>query len=252
MVNLESAPTVDIETLRRRAAPLIRPDLKEAVAAAARRMWDRRLTWGKDAGDASVRDPHTGLIYILQKPSPQHPIPSWAIATADYVSVVDLDGNNVGDPDVEPTIELLTHLRIYQHRPDVQAVCHSHGEWSTIYAGVRQPVPTMLIDTFYYLGMTPIPCSIMGRVGGDEVAMSCVEQLGPTGKAVLLASHGAATVGEDLDEAIGIAEMVEQVSRQAIYASVIGHPIQLHVGDLFDVSDDELRANPQLIKDLVL
>jgi ribulose-5-phosphate 4-epimerase/fuculose-1-phosphate aldolase len=231
---------------------MIREEFKAAVATSARQMWDKRLTWGRDAGDSSLRDPESGLIYILQKPSKQHPIPTWAVATPDYVAVVDIDGTNVGDPDVEPTIELLTHLRIYQNRPDVNAICHSHGEWSTVYAGVRQPVPTMLIDTFYYLGMTPIPCSIMGKVGSDEVAMSCVEQLGSTGKAVLLASHGAATVGADLDEAIAVAEMVEQVSRQAVYASVIGRPIQLGVHDLFDVDEDELRANPQLIKELVL
>ncbi len=231
---------------------MIREDLKAAVAASARQMWEKRLTWGRDAGDSSLRDPDTGLIYILQKPSQKHPIPTWAVATPDYVAVVDINGANVGDPEVEPTIELLTHLRIYQNRSDVNAICHSHGEWSTVYAGVRRPVPTMLIDTFYYLGMTPIPCSVMGKVGSDEVAMSCVEQLGDNGKAVLLASHGAATVGADLDEAIAVAEMVEQVSRQAIYASVIGQPIQLSVPDLFDVDEQELRANPQLIKSLVL
>jgi L-fuculose-phosphate aldolase len=132
------------------------------------------------------------------------------------------------------------------------AICHSHGEWSTVYAGVRQPVPTMLMDTFYYLGMRPIPCSVMGKIGSDEVAMSCVEQLGGDGKAVLLASHGAATVGADLDEAISVAEMVEQVARQAIHASIIGKPIQLGVSDLFDVTEEQLRANPALLKELVL
>ncbi len=231
---------------------MIREDLKALVAASARQMWDKRLTWGKDAGDSSLRDPDTGLVYILQRPSEQHPIPTWAIAGPEHVAVVDIEGNNVGDPSVEPTVELLTHLRIYQHRPDVMAICHSHGEWSTVYAGVRQPVPTMLMDTFYYLGMEPIPCAIMGKIGSDEVAMSCVEQLGAYGKAVLLASHGAATVGADLDEAISVAEMVEQVSRQAIYASIIGKPIQLHVSDLFDVSEEELAANPHLVKELVI
>jgi ribulose-5-phosphate 4-epimerase/fuculose-1-phosphate aldolase len=231
---------------------MIRDDLKALVAASARQMWDKRLTWGKDAGDSSLRDPDSGLIYILRKPSETRHIPTWAVAEPGDVAVVDTDGVNVGDPAVEPTVELLTHLRIYQHRPDVNAICHSHGEWSTVYAGVRQPVPTMLMDTFYYLGMTPIPCSAMGKIGSDEVAMSCVEQLGADGKAVLLASHGAATVGADLDEAIGIAEMVEQVSRQAIFASVIGRPIQLGVSDLFDVDEEELRANPRLLKDLVL
>jgi ribulose-5-phosphate 4-epimerase/fuculose-1-phosphate aldolase len=234
------------------ARPMIRDDLKETVAASARQMWEKRLTWGRDAGDSSLRDPETGLIYILPKPSVRIEIPNWSVATADIVSVVDIDGHNVGDPEIEPTIELLTHLRIYQHRPDVNAICHSHGEWSTIYAGVRKPVPTMLIDTFYYLGMRPIPCSAMGRVGSDKVAMSCVEELGPRGRAVLLASHGAATVGRDLDEAIAIAELVEQVSRQAIHATTIGTPIQLSVSDLFDVDQATFDAHPELVDELVL
>jgi ribulose-5-phosphate 4-epimerase/fuculose-1-phosphate aldolase len=250
MVDLRSI--VDVDARREQATGHIREDLKEVVAASARYMWDRKLTWGRDAGDSSLRDPSTGLIYILQKPSSQHPIPTWAVATADYVAVVDIDGVNVGDPEVEPTIELLTHLRIYQHRSDVNAIVHSHGEWSTIYAGIRQPVPTMLIDSFYYLGMAPVPCSIMGKVGGDEVAMSCVERLGDYGKAVLLASHGAATVGADLDEALGIAELVEQVSRQAIYANVIGRPIQLVVQDLFDIDEADLREHPEKIRELTL
>jgi L-fuculose-phosphate aldolase len=230
----------------------IRDDLKEAVAASARQMWDKRLTWGRDAGDSSLRDPDTGLIYILPKPSSRIQIPNWSVATADCVAVVDINGVNVGDPEIEPTIEMLTHLRIYQYRPDVNAIVHSHGEWSTIYAGVRKPIPTMLMDTFYYLGMTSIPCSKMGFIGSDEVAMSCVEQLGARGKAVLLASHGAVTVGKDLDEAIAIAELVEQVARQALYASLIGEPIQLRVSDLFDVDEATLRAHPEMLDDLVL
>ena len=77
-------------------------------------------------------------------------------------------------------------------------------------------------------------------------------QLGKHGKAVLLASHGAATVGNDLDEAIAVAEMVEQVARQAIHATVIGTPIQLKVSDLFDVDEAELRAHPEMLDNLVL
>jgi L-ribulose-5-phosphate 4-epimerase len=231
---------------------MIRDDLKEAVAASARQMWEKRLTWGRDAGDSSLRDPQSGLIYILPKPSARIEIPNWSVATPDCVAVVDINGANVGDPDIEPTIELLTHLRIYQHRPDVNAIVHSHGEWSTIFAGVRKPVPTMLIDSFYYLGMRPIPCSVFGHVGSDEVAMSCVRELGARGKAVLLASHGAATVGHDLDEAVATAELLEQVARQAIHATIIGTPIQLRVSDLFDVDEATVTAHPEMLDDLVI
>ena len=55
----------------------IKDGLKEAVATSARQMWEKRLTWGRDAGDSSLRDPETGLIYILPKPSSRIDIPNW-------------------------------------------------------------------------------------------------------------------------------------------------------------------------------
>ena len=84
---------------------------RDIVARSAHAMCDNGLTWGKDAGDSSVRDPATGLIYILPKPSERLPIPSWDVITAEHIAVVDMDGKTIGSGDLEPTVELLTHLR---------------------------------------------------------------------------------------------------------------------------------------------
>jgi L-fuculose-phosphate aldolase len=206
----------------------------DIVARSAHAMCDRKLTWGKDAGDSSLRDPETGLIYILPKPSAELPIPSWDVITHEHVAVVDIDGHTVSTNGLEPTVELLTHLRIYQNRPDVNAVVHSHGRWSRIYAGLRQPIPALMIDSFLYTGASPILCTKFGAIGSDEVAMSAVQCMGEHGKAALLAAHGAVCVGASMDEAMDVASITEDMARIAIFSSAVGQPVTLTIDDFID------------------
>lgn len=206
----------------------------DVVARSAHTMCDKGLTWGKDAGDSSVRDPETGLIYILPKPSEQLPIPSWDVITADHVAVVDADGRTVSTNGLEPTVELLTHLRIYQHRPEVNAVVHSHGRWSRIYAALRQPIPALMIDSFLYTGATPIRCTKFGEIGSDEVAMSALDCMGEHGKAALLAAHGAVCVGGSMDEAMDVAAITEDMARIAIFSSFVGQAVPISIDDFID------------------
>jgi ribulose-5-phosphate 4-epimerase/fuculose-1-phosphate aldolase len=220
--------------------PVIKDDLKEAIAASAAAMCDNGLTWGTDAGDSSLRDVDTGLIYILPKPSAERPIHSWRDVGPRDVAVVDLDGNKVGDDGIEPTVELLTHLRIYQHRPEVNGIVHSHGNWSRVFAAVRAPVPPLMIDSYLYTGATQIECSIFGEIGSDEVAMSAVGCLGTYGKAALLANHGAVCIGTSLDDAMNVAVITEDMSRIAVMATSVGTPKTLQLSDFTD--PDEGRA----------
>jgi ribulose-5-phosphate 4-epimerase/fuculose-1-phosphate aldolase len=227
--------------------PAIKDELKEAVAASATAMCDNGLTWGTDAGDSSLRDEQTGLIYILPKPSPARPIHSWRDVGARDVAVVDVDGNKVGDDPNEPTVELLTHLRIYQHRPEVNGIVHSHGNWSRVFAAVRQPVPPLMIDSYLYTGATQIECSIFGEIGSDVVAMSAVGCLGTYGKAALLANHGAVCVGSSIDDAMNTAVITEDMSRIAILAGSVGNAQALVLSDFADGNDTDDARRAQLL-----
>ncbi len=216
----------------------MRDDLRDAVARSAHDLSHKRLSWGRDAGDTSARDPETGEIYILPKPAPGLEIPNWEVIEPQHVAVVGLDGR-IRQGEIEPTVELLTHLRIYEHRSDVGAIVHSHGRWSRIFAALRQPIPALMVDSFIYTGAAPILCSIYGGVGTDDVALSAVECLGKHGKAALLANHGAVCVGKDMAEAMSVAEITEDMARLAIYAKSLGEPHELGLGDLEDA--DEVR-----------
>lgn len=218
----------------------IKDELKEAVAQSGRDFYDKGLTWGRDAGDTSLRDPDTGYVYILPMPSSTLKIATWASITARDVAVVDTDGRTVGDAQVHPTVELLTHLRIYQSRPDANALVHSHGKWTRVFAALRQPVPLLMMDEFKYTGASGINCATIGPAGSDKVAMSAVQCLGRHGKVVLLAAHGAVCLGDDMDEAMSVAEIAEDMARLAICARALGDPPEVTLADFMD--EDSARA----------
>jgi ribulose-5-phosphate 4-epimerase/fuculose-1-phosphate aldolase len=214
----------------------ISEDLKMVVAQSAIDFAAKELTWGRDAGDTSLLDADTGLVYILPMPSETLRIPNWAVIKKDDVAVVDLDGNNVGDTRVQPTVELLTHLRIYQNRSDVRAIVHSHGKWTRVYAALRQSIPALMMDQFKYTGASEIRCATIGPAGSEAVAMNAVECLGPYGKVALLAAHGAVCLGESMEEAMSVAEIAEDMARIAIFASTLGDPPEVSIKDYIDES----------------
>ncbi len=210
----------------------ISAELIAEVARSAKTLWELELTSGLDAGDTSSRDPETGTIYILPRPDPERPFANWSQISEDDVAVVDREGNVIIDGGIEPTVELQTHLGIYDTRPDVHAIVHSHGEWSQIFSVMRWDIPTYTSETYLVAGLGPIRCAPSGGVATVEVARQAVEALGARSKAALLPSHGAVCVGKTFDEAFHVARMVERAARQATFIRLFGGAPQMTLHDL--------------------
>jgi L-ribulose-5-phosphate 4-epimerase len=214
--------------------------LRARVAAAGTEMCDFGLTTGLDAGDVSVYDRKAGLIYALPCPSDQLRIRSWRDVRPEDVAVVDPTGKVVEGSFQIPTVEIPMHVLIYDARPDVSAIVHSHGEWSQVFAAVGKDIPTCTIDTFVHCGFNSVRCGGFGMVASMDLAKNMVEALGKASKAALMANHGAVALGADLEEAMVVAKTVERAARQAIFAYQIGEPHQLTIDSVVD--DPELAA----------
>lgn len=226
----------------------IKQSLIDEVAKSAQTFWEKKLTPGMDSGDTSLRDPETGLIYILPEPSVRQPIRGWNTVTSADVAVIDMQGNIVGSPENRPTIEAPMHLRIYEARPDVNAIVHSHGVWSQIFAAVRQDIPCLTIDALHFLG-GEVKCAEFGRVASETLAQNVVKALGSDRKAALMAGHGAACVGADFYEAFLVAEVLETTAKQAIFAKLIGQIVPVTLGDLLPEEMIE-SMDPETLKEL--
>ena len=114
--------------------------------------------------------------------------------TVDDIVTVGLDGH-LAEGTAKPPLEYHIHSEIYRARPDVNAVMHTHPQWST------------------YLTMTGtryLPVYAQGVLVGDMPVVDSVLSINtkPMGEklaaalgrrpAVLLKAHGAVAVGADI------------------------------------------------------
>jgi len=212
----------------------INPELKMEVAQSGPLLIEKGLSPGRDFGDTSLRDRETGLIYILPRPSPRQPICDWNQVTVDDVAIININGEIVGDPDVLPTIETPMHLRIYQARPEVNGIVHSHGEWSSIFAALRLSIPAVTLDALETIGVEEIRCAAYARIATKELGDNVVEALGTKSKAALMANHGAVCIGTSLNEAFLVAYLLEKLSMQVAFGKILGHPIPITWKDFGD------------------
>jgi L-fuculose-phosphate aldolase len=148
--------------------------------------------------------------------------------------VLDLQGK-VLEGERKPSSEKLLHLTIYRHRPDVQAVVHTHSPYATAYAVVRKPIPALVEDLVQIVG-GDVDVALYASPGTQELADHAVNAL--AGKmGVLLANHGVIGVGRDITEALRVCQLIEKTAQIGIMAKMLGEPVFL--------SDDEKRIMRQ-------
>ena len=142
-----------------------------------------------------------------------------ALTVNDLVTV-DLDGNLV-EGSARPPLEFHIHSEVYRARPDVNAVMHTHPQWSTFLtmAGVKlKPVYAQGV----LLGDIPLmdsPLSVNTKPMGEKLAAT----LG-RGPAALLKAHGVVIVGADIVECFALAAYVEENAYRQYMAMQIGEP----------------------------
>jgi L-fuculose-phosphate aldolase len=192
----------------------IKEPLKQLLVETGIKMLQEGLTVGT-WGNISVRDPETGLIYI--SPSGMN---YCEIQAAD---IVVLDSEiNVVDGFRIPSVERGMHVTVYNARPDVNAVIHTHPLYSTVLGVNGMELPGISEDFVQIVG-DKIICSEYALPGTMELAHNAVKGLGDY-NAVLLPNHGTLNVGPNMPMAMTICHVVEKTAHIYIMAKSIGTP----------------------------
>jgi len=186
------------------------------MALCCRQLAAHGLIAGRD-GNLSVR---LGPQRVLVTPSGRIK----ALLTAADMVEVDLAGKPRSRGRRKPTSELDLHLRILRHRPDIQAVVHAHPPTATGFAVAGQEIPSNLLPELIFV-VGPVPLVPYGKSGTPELGDRVVPFLEDTRcHALLLAHHGAVTMGKTLDEAWIRMESLEHSARIIAAAQRIGQP----------------------------
>ena len=197
-------------------------DYAQQLADFAHILEQKRLVTALE-GNASVIDRQTGLTYVT--PSGRMKL----LLEKEDICVMNAAGEQIGGRGRRSSEHLL-HEAVYQARPDVTAVVHSHCPFLTAYALRYQnfdvPETCSLREVF-----THFTCLPYGKPGTDEI----YAKMGPFLKnhnIVLLGNHGPLSVGPDLATAFNRMDSSERIAR------IIN--IAKSVGELSDLPDYEI------------
>jgi L-fuculose-phosphate aldolase len=186
---------------------------RQAIVDYGKKMLASGLTTGT-GGNLSVRDPENGLI-ALSPSGVEYP----AMSPEDVV-LVDPDGAIV-EGGRKPSSETGFHLALYQKRPDIGAVVHTHSIYATTLACLHWEIPAV----HYLVGFAgkKVPLAPYATFGTEALARRVAEGIGK-GNAVLMANHGLVAIGADLAAAFACAEEIELVARIYYQARCAGTP----------------------------
>lgn len=169
------------------------------------------------SGNVSGRDRETGLVVI--KPSGY----SYEEMTPAHMVVVNLQGRVV-EGDLKPSTDTDTHLYVYQHRPDVFGMVHTHSPYASSFAVLGQPIPACLTASAMLGG--EIPLGGYAPIGGAEIGQEIICKIGRA-LAIVMQNHGVFTIGSSPQQATKMAVEVEEIAKITHLAMLRGRPIQL-------------------------
>jgi L-ribulose-5-phosphate 4-epimerase len=210
---------------------LVRLDRDEAVAgvradvAALHRhlVTNNLVVW--TAGNVSGRVPGHDLLVI--KPSGV----SYDELTPEAMVVCDLDGNLV-EGSRSPSSDTAAHAYVYQQRPDVGGVVHTHSTYASAWAARSESIPCVLTAMADEFG-GEIPVGPFALIGDDSIGRGIVETLdGHRSPAVLMRNHGVFTIGATAKDAVKAAVMCEDVARTVHVARQLGDPLPIPQADV--------------------
>ncbi|MCX6826330.1 MAG: class II aldolase/adducin family protein [candidate division Zixibacteria bacterium] len=120
----------------------------------------------------------------------------------------------------EASSELLMHLAVYKHRPEIEACCHAHPPFATAFSAVGRNLPSHILpEVIVVIG--EIPLAKYAPPGTSAVPQS-IKKLLPNHNAFILQNHGVLTIGRTIEEAYNQMEIVEHYAKIVYIAENIG------------------------------
>ena len=185
--------------------------LRADIVEIGRRMYARGYTASND-GNISVRMDGDRLLMTPKSVCK-------GFMTPDMMCVTDLNGKKISG-DRDPSSEALMHLEVYRQRSDVNAVVHAHPPIATGFAVAGIPLDrAVLAEVLTTLGS--IPLAEYATPSTAELP-EAVRKYIKAHDGMLLANHGALTVGADLFSAYYKMETIEHFAHISLVARLLG------------------------------
>jgi L-fuculose-phosphate aldolase len=207
--------------------------LKREIVTVCRRLYESGLIAGPD-GNVSAR---FAPDRVLVTPAGMSKVD----VQVDDLVELSLDGKRLRGAR-KASSEIAMHLRIYQRRPDVQAVVHAHPPIATGFSVAGESfAECVLPEVIFQVGWVPL---VPYATPGTLQLADAFEPFLPNHDAFLMANHGATTVGPTLTIAHQRMESLEHTARIVLTARLLGRVNTLAPAEVEALVGARRRASP--------
>jgi L-fuculose-phosphate aldolase len=146
-------------------------------------------------------------------------VPRYRIRPADLVKV-DLKTGKVSGR-AKPSIELGMHRRVYNVRPDINAIVHTHSPY-TIGVSISAKFRHVIEEAKIVVGK---PAVIANRPSGSaDLAKEVSDEFKKGSKVVVIKNHGVVAGGSNMEHARALVESLEEWAKILTFAELFGGP----------------------------
>jgi L-fuculose-phosphate aldolase len=191
--------------------PFLKGTTAELLAACCRILGKENHESGL-AGQVTARAEKPGTWWTLQFGY------GFEEATPKRMVLVDEDLKPVKGGRPNPGVRF--HIWIYNKRPDVRAIVHTHAPHASALAATGKPLKTIHMDSAMLHGTAHLP-EWPGVPVADDEGRIISGALGGA-KSILLANHGLLTAGNSIEEAAYLAVFFERAARMQLRAMAAG------------------------------
>ena len=190
---------------------------RELVVEYGKKLVEAGLTVGT-FGNLSIYEREQKLVAI--SPSGM----DYFCTTPEDVVVLTVQGEHV-DGARKPSSEVDLHCLLYQNRPDVNAVVHTHSTYATVLACLHWP-----LEPIHYLvaySGRDVPCIPYYPFGSLELAQAAQSAMGQDHNACLLGNHGLLAAGGSMSFAFDVAQQIEFLAQVYYQTKLAGGAVSL-------------------------
>jgi L-ribulose-5-phosphate 4-epimerase len=159
------------------------------------------------------------------------------------VCILDFD-LNVLVGELKPSVESGLHAGVYQTRPDVNAIAHTHQVYASALALINAPIPALFDEQVRFLGRS-VEIIPYAPSGTGFLKNAVVKHIKNHNNAYLMQNHGALCFGHDAERAAHNVEILEKCSLAYLLALCTERPVSKIPLPIRELTFAKLRKDQQ-------
>lgn len=154
-------------------------------------------------GNLSVRIPGKDAFAITPSDFDYLQMTPDDICVLDAASLTPLEGQR------KPSVESSMHAAIYQARPDVNAIVHTHQVYVSALTLIKMPIPALFDEQARFLGRS-VEIIPYAPSGTGMLKNTVAKHVKNHNNAFMMQNHGALVFGSDMERAVHNVEILEK------------------------------------------